>query len=160
MDRLTKRKGFSRELDLSQELGYSYIYDRLAWFENEAESLKADLLDNDLKHIDKPITETDIQTNIRVALSDRGCVVLRMQGGKFRALKSERIVSSGNPSGVSDLICFTPSGHAIFMEVKTAKGKPSKEQVQFIKVMRGMGFVANLVRSVDEALALVEKSMG
>ena len=34
MKRLTNKNGFSRELDMKNELGYSYIYDKLSKYEN------------------------------------------------------------------------------------------------------------------------------
>lgn len=34
MDRLTKHMGWDDDIDLKEELGYSYIYDRLAQYEN------------------------------------------------------------------------------------------------------------------------------
>ena len=36
--RLTKKGGYTKELDLNQELGYSYIYTRLAELEDKIES--------------------------------------------------------------------------------------------------------------------------
>lgn len=36
--RLTKKDGFTKNLDLTQELGYSYIYNRLAELENKIEN--------------------------------------------------------------------------------------------------------------------------
>lgn len=35
--RLTKKGGYTKELDLKQELGYSYIYNRLAELEDKIE---------------------------------------------------------------------------------------------------------------------------
>lgn len=36
--RLTKKGGYTKELDLKQELGYSYIYNRLAELEDKIEA--------------------------------------------------------------------------------------------------------------------------
>ena len=36
--RLTKKGGYTKELDLKQELGYSYIYNRLAELEDKIEN--------------------------------------------------------------------------------------------------------------------------
>lgn len=38
--RLTKKDGFTKNLDLTQELGYSHIYNRLAELENKIEDGK------------------------------------------------------------------------------------------------------------------------
>lgn len=37
MERLTKRKGWHKDIDLKDELGYSYIYQRLSELENKIE---------------------------------------------------------------------------------------------------------------------------
>lgn len=36
--RLTKKGGYTKELDLTQELGYSHIYNRLAELEDKIEN--------------------------------------------------------------------------------------------------------------------------
>ena len=40
-ERLTKRAGWQADMDLTQEYGYSYIYQRLSEWENDYESGKA-----------------------------------------------------------------------------------------------------------------------
>jgi len=64
--------------------------------------------------------------------------------------------------GSSDIIGFTPitiNGKriAVFtaIEVKSATGKPSKEQDNFIKMVKDNGGIAGIVRSPEESLALI-----
>ena len=100
------------------------------------------------------MTETDIQNNIRQALSAHG-VVFRMQSGMFYTETGEKI-RVGIP-GMSDLL-FIGNGFIAWIEVKTAKGRPSKEQLNFIERMKTLGHRAGIARSVEEALWLIEKN--
>ena len=100
------------------------------------------------------MTETDIQNNIRQALSAHG-VVFRMQSGMFYTETGEKI-RVGIP-GMSDLL-FVGNGFIAWIEVKTAKGRPSKEQLNFIERMKALGHRAGIARSVEEALWLIKKN--
>ena len=100
------------------------------------------------------MTETDIQNNIRQALSAHG-VVFRMQSGMFYTETGEKI-RVGIP-GMSDLL-FIGNGFIAWIEVKTAKGRPSKEQLNFIERMKLLGHRAGIARSVEEALWLIRKN--
>ncbi|MDE7104280.1 MAG: VRR-NUC domain-containing protein [Ruminococcus sp.] len=67
-----------------------------------------------------------------------------------------RYIASGVPKGFSDLFGFRKSdGKAVFIEVKTPKGKPSKEQVKFLETMRKYGVIAGICRSAEEAINLI-----
>lgn len=100
--------------------------------------------------------ETNIQNNIRLALSKRGHIVLRYNVGKFYTLDG-RFIKVGEV-GVSDLLGHRiPDGKAFYLETKTTVGKASKEQKQFINAMKQTGAIAGFVRSVDDAINLVEE---
>lgn len=113
--------------------------------------------------------EATIQKRIQLALSDAGCLVWRNETGSFWAgkqlhrageqvtLTNARMVPVGLCKGSSDLIGVTPSGRFLAVEVKTAKGKPSKEQLNFIARVNEQGGVAGIARSPAEALALLEE---
>ena len=97
------------------------------------------------------MTETDIQNAIRLELSKYG-VCFRMNTGVFK--QGERTVKCG-VKGMSDLL-FIKNGRAYWLEVKTDKGKASKEQLNFLAVMRDRyGCVTAIVRSVDDAIRTV-----
>lgn len=100
------------------------------------------------------MTETDIQNNIRQALSAHG-VVFRMQSGMFYTETGEKI-RVGIP-GMSDLL-FIGNGFIAWIEVKTVKGRPSKQQLNFIERMKELGHRAGIARSVEEALWLIKKN--
>lgn len=98
------------------------------------------------------MTETDIQNAIRLELSKYG-VCFRMNSGVFK--QGERTIKCG-VKGMSDLL-FIKNGKAYWLEVKTPTGKASKEQLNFLAVMRDKyGCVTAIVRSVDDAVRAVE----
>lgn len=99
--------------------------------------------------------EGDIQRAIMIALSADGHAVFRGNVGMFWT-KDGRPIKSGLPVGFSDLF-----GHrrqdcrAFYFEVKTAKGRPRPEQSAFLAAMRSRGAIADVVRSAQEALELL-----
>lgn len=67
-----------------------------------------------------------------------------------------RYFDTGVPNGYTDLSGFRKSdGKAVFIEVKSATGRPSKDQLHFIKKMKENGAIAGIARSADEAIELV-----
>lgn len=121
------------------------------------------------------MTEHDIQNEIRLKLSELGyyterinvgagylvpkALMDRLKRSASPELKAElnRIpfFSTGAAKGRSDLSAIK-DGRIYFLEVKTATGKPSAEQLNFITVMRNRyGCIAGIVRSVEEAVELV-----
>ena len=48
-------------------------------------------------------------------------------------------------------------GRAVFIEVKTPKGRPTKEQKHFLEQMRNAGAIAGVCRSAEEAMGLVKE---
>lgn len=97
-------------------------------------------------------SETTIQNEIRVALSRHGLVV-RQNVGNFYTEYGGRVQCGFK--GLSDLVYFGNDGKVAFIETKTPKGKLSKEQKQFLAKMRCCGYIADVARSVDEALKLI-----
>ena len=98
--------------------------------------------------------EHKIQNEIRLALADT-CVIFRMNVFTGRTVDG-RYIASGVPKGFSDLFGFRKcDGKAVFIEVKTPKGKPSKEQVKFLETMRKYGVIAGICRSAEEAINLI-----
>ena len=101
--------------------------------------------------------EHRIQNEIRAALSPY-CIIFRMNVGSGRT-EDGRHFSTGVPVGFSDLFGVrSADGRAVFIEVKTAKGKPSEEQMNFIEKMRSVNAIAGICRSVDEAIALIKEN--
>ena len=99
--------------------------------------------------------ETVLQNKMRVALADIA-VTFRINVGTFKA--GDRFISTGVPKGFSDLFGFRRSdGKAFFIEVKTAKGRPSKAQLDFIKRMQECGANAGIARTIEEAREILNE---
>lgn len=125
-------------------------------------------------------TESNIQNEIRLAASENGCTLFRVNVGQGYTgngttrhkngdvtVKNARPFNTGVPKGYSDLsgykkITITPDmvgksvAVAVFAEVKTANGKIRDEQVNFIQRAKNAGCIAGVVRSVDDFEDLVK----
>lgn len=98
--------------------------------------------------------EHRIQNEIRAALSPYAAV-FRVNVGTGLTVDG-RYFSTGVPPGFSDLFGVRKSdGKAVFIEVKTAKGRPSKEQTNFINQMQSCGAVAGICKSAEDAVKLI-----
>ena len=91
---------------------------------------------------------------ILVALSQKGCFVLRTNAGVYYDNQGNRI-TIGFP-GLSDLIGCTPEGRFFAIEVKLPGEKPRPNQMEYLEVMQRNGALAGWCTSVEEALKIVE----
>jgi hypothetical protein len=112
------------------------------------------------------LTESDIQNQIRVALSPHG-IVFRTNSGDF--WQGERVYSKefhtyvlihlrrvqGLPKGFSDLLFCGFDGRAGFIEVKKPHGKIRPEQINFLNLMRSYGYMAGIARNPEDALKII-----
>ena len=99
--------------------------------------------------------ETNLQLRIMVALSPT-CVLVRVPAGMFWAGPGRdvpvRVAMPGHP----DLAGFRRSdGKAVYIEVKTRRGRVTKEQQQFLDQARMAGCLAGVARSVKDAEEIV-----
>lgn len=100
------------------------------------------------------MTETDIQTAIRIELSKRGCFVQRTNSATLYT-KDGRPVRIGIP-GQSDLCGHRPwDGRAFYIEIKRPGENPRENQERFLRQMRDTGALAGCAHSVEEAVAVV-----
>ena len=121
--------------------------------------------------------ETNVQNEIRLNIPPharlfRNNVVRGYQGKATRkqngtvVIEHARLVDAGLCKGSSDLIGFTSveitpemvgQKVAIFtaVEVKTKKGRPSKEQLNFIKLIRMFGGRAGIARNIEDAQKII-----
>lgn len=97
-------------------------------------------------------SEAEIQNRIRCALSEYG-IVCRMSSGIFQT-EGGRYVRTGIP-GIPDLLFLGPNGQVVWIEVKTAKGRLSPEQLKFIETLRRKGHTVGVARTVTDALELI-----
>lgn len=100
------------------------------------------------------MTEHDIQNEIRTAVSPYA-VIFRINVGSGRT-ENGNYFTTGVPNGFSDLFGFRKSdGKAVFIEVKTTKGKPTAQQKHFLETMKKYGAVAGIARSAEEAIKII-----
>jgi hypothetical protein len=93
--------------------------------------------------------------SIMVALSEDGHFVARANVGLFFT-KDGRPVHAGLPVGFSDLFGHRAGdARAFYLEVKTPTGRATPQQLAFIAAMQRRGALAGVVRSVDEARAVL-----
>lgn len=112
--------------------------------------------------------ETKIQRRIMVALSSAGHTVWRNETGQFWSgkvihkdaatvtLGNARMIPVGLCVGSSDIVGIQArTGRFFAIEVKTATGRVSKEQGQFIKHVIERGGIAGVARTPEDALELL-----
>jgi hypothetical protein len=113
----------------------------------------------------KAMTEQDIMRSIMLA--PHGCRLWRNNTGAIKG-QTGRLVRFGLCKGSSDIIGITPItitadmigktiGVFTAIEVKTPKGKPTDEQINFIQRVKDLGGFAGVARSVDEALEITRQ---
>ena len=91
-------------------------------------------------------------------------------GGQYQVFKSQRIKSkqTGYKKGFPDLAIFEPKVvnpkfdpfmyfYGLFLEVKTKKGRPTKEQLWWRNELNKRGYVAEIVYGYDEAVAVIDR---
>lgn len=109
-----------------------------------------------------------IQNQIRAGVTS--CVLFRTNAGDFwqgdvvysREFRQNVLINirkiEGLPEGYSDLSGIrVGDGKAVFIEVKTAAGRPTAKQKKFINKMREYGAIAGVCRSVADAIQLIAK---
>jgi len=102
--------------------------------------------------------EADIQNQIRMALNPYA-VIFRVNSGKVR-MQDGRYFDTGVPNGYTDLSGFRKSdGKAIFLEIKTPKGKLREAQIHFLSQMSKHDVISGVARSPEDAIRIVEEGM-
>lgn len=103
--------------------------------------------------------ENEIQRSIRLALGARRDVVLWRNSTGAAMTPDGSTHRFGLCKGSSDLIgIIAPSGRFLAIEVKSEKGRTTPEQDMFLELVRRMGGVAGVARSVEDALAIVNQA--
>jgi hypothetical protein len=110
-------------------------------------------------------SESNIQSEIRVALSEHG-IVFRTNAGDFwqgtrvwsKEYKQYVLIDlrrvQGLPEGFSDLL-FVGDGCVAFIETKTETGRVRPEQESFLSLMASRGHRAGVARSVEDAMKII-----
>ena len=108
----------------------------------------------------KAPNENQIQNAILTYLSYRRDIFAWRNNttGIFDARKG-RYRSSGKFSlkGVADILGITDDGRFLALEVKSATGRPSKDQSNYLSHIETFGGIAGIVRSVEDVIELLKK---
>ena len=110
-----------------------------------------------------------IQNRIRATVSP-SCAIFRTNSGDFwqgdlvysKEFRQTVLINirkiDGLPKGFSDLCGVRKSdGRAVFIEVKTKRGRASEKQKHFLEQMRAYGAIAGICRSPEEAIKLIQE---
>lgn len=91
----------------------------------------------------------------------RVAAVWRQNSGTFVAANrdgSSRYIRANTQRGMSDIAGTLRDGRGLFLEVKSRRGKVQPHQQAFIDRMKSAGAVAGVVRSVEDAVALLDSA--
>lgn len=103
--------------------------------------------------------EQDIQNAIRAAVERDGHVVFRINTGKVLT-KDDRWFMTGVPNGHPDLYGFRKTDNQVFyIEVKTATGRPRKDQIFFHQALSNRGVIHGIARSSEDALKIINEGL-
>lgn len=104
--------------------------------------------------------ERELQHEIRLAVGSLPDVCIwRNETGQAKHIGPRgrpQHVRYGLCVGSADLIGVGPGGRFLALEIKTETGRVTPEQTMFLDLVRSKGGIAAVVRSVDEALAVIE----
>lgn len=99
--------------------------------------------------------EHDIQVQLCSVIESEGWLYSATVGGVRLAMHTAlKMKESGYKKGVPDVLIFEPRGEYIGLaiEVKTPKGRPSPEQLEWQKELNARGWDAHICRGLDECL--------
>ncbi|HHX8662898.1 TPA: VRR-NUC domain-containing protein [Vibrio alginolyticus] len=85
-------------------------------------------------------------------------LVFSIPNGGYRTPKAASMMSyEGQKKGVPDIFFPIPRGvyHGFFLEVKTEKGRPSKEQQEKIKMFQDLGYYVVVAKGFDECICQI-----
>lgn len=115
------------------------------------------------------MSESSIQKRALAAIGARdGVLAWRQQSGAFRSIDNPKRIVKVGTAGISDAMAVvsievTPEmvgrrvGVAVGIEFKAEKGRQSDAQAAWQKAFEGCGGTYAIVRSVEDAVALVER---
>lgn len=81
-------------------------------------------------------------------------------GGQYQPYKSQRMKMkhTGFVKGIPDLIIYEARGgyFGFFIEIKTLKGYPTKEQKQWIEDLNKRGYLACCLKGLDSIISAID----
>jgi Holliday junction resolvase-like predicted endonuclease len=97
------------------------------------------------------------EQEIKKAIADylrlkRYLVINHRNVGIWKKDTNRYIPLPSGEKGVSDLICLSPQGTLVAIEVKTKAGKPTADQLSFLERVRKNKGIGMLAHSLDEVM--------
>ncbi len=106
---------------------------------------------------DGSVKESVIQADILRWLETTGLMFWRQNSGVM--FKCGRKIHLG-PAGCADITVIGPMGRMCGLEVKSARGKPNSDQIEYAALLTRTGGLYFIVRSVKEAMDAVACIVG
>ena len=111
------------------------------------------------------MTEYELQKGICKYLDLNNVLYCGSMGGQYQVHFSQRIKAkkSGYKKGFPDLFIYEISRiedtiyAGLTIELKTKKGRPSKEQIEWMNKLNERGYMATICTGIDEALEVINK---
>jgi hypothetical protein len=105
-------------------------------------------------------TETQLVSAILdvISIKYRATVYAYRNNTGATATPSGGFVRYGH-KGSADIIGVVKGGKFLALECKTASGKPTPHQLEWLAAISALGGVAAIVRSVDEACAVIDNAL-
>lgn len=102
-------------------------------------------------------TEHALQVSTVRLLRFAGYTVFAVpNGGSRHKLEAAKLKREGVTAGVADLVIMLPTGKAVFVEMKTTKGRQHDSQKIFQAEAERLGFDYLIWRSIDDAHAWIQ----
>lgn len=106
------------------------------------------------------LPERTIQAQVLQYLRYRGIKAFRINSGMISTgEKHSRRMIRLAPKGSADIWGVLPGGRAVFVEIKTPKGRTTVLQEMFLEEMREQGAVAFVARSIEDCERELEEVM-
>jgi hypothetical protein len=111
------------------------------------------------------MTEYELQKGICKYLDLNNVLYCGSMGGQYQVHFSQRIKAkkSGYKKGFPDLFIYEISRiedtiyAGLAIELKTKKGRPTKEQIEWMNNLNERGYMATICTGIDEALEVINK---
>jgi hypothetical protein len=105
---------------------------------------------------------TEFMNLVRSMLASSGLYVIRVATAPVPRNKTGGgFYMSPNPmAGTSDLLCITPGGRILAVEVKFGSGRLEPKQRAFLVTVDAMGGLAMVVRHLDQVRELLDQDVG
>lgn len=101
------------------------------------------------------MSEMDLLNAVRLAASEKGCLIFRINVGQGLT-KDGRFFNTGVPKGHPDLYGIRPDGRTFYIETKMHPRKPTREQCQFLLRVIEQNACAGVAYTVEEAMNIIE----